>query len=102
MNTRKRDYLSFYFLLGYSIRIKLRVVPHFSSGIVEQAKRERACRVFSREVIFTRARVSLALLSLRKNGGLLVVYIRIPKMTLFWFQSNSIIMEQVPVSNIIM
>ena len=25
-------------------------------------------------VIFTRARVSLALLSLRKNGGLLVVY----------------------------
>ena len=29
---------------------------------------------FSRGVIFTRARVSLALLSLRKNGGLLVVY----------------------------
>ena len=28
----------------------------------------------SRGVIFTRARVSLALLSLRKNGGLLVVY----------------------------
>ena len=27
-------------------------------------------------VIFTRARVSLALLSLRKNGGLLVVYLR--------------------------
>ena len=37
---------------------RLRVVPHF----------------FSRGVIFTRARVSLALLSLRKNGGLLVVY----------------------------
>ena len=34
-----------------------------------------ACRLFSRGVIFTRARVSLALLSLRKNGGLLVVYI---------------------------
>ena len=33
-----------------------------------------ACRLFSRGVIFTRARVSLALLSLRKNGGLLVVY----------------------------
>ena len=33
-----------------------------------------ACRLFSREVIFTRARVSLALLSLRKNEGLLVVY----------------------------
>ena len=44
-----------------------RVVPHFSSGIVERAKR-------SRGVIFTRARVSLALLSLRKNEGLLVVY----------------------------
>ena len=32
-----------------------------------------ACRLFSRGVIFTRARVLLALLSLRKNGGLLVV-----------------------------
>ena len=32
-----------------------------------------ACRLFSRGVIFTRARVSLALLSLRQNGGLLVV-----------------------------
>ena len=32
-----------------------------------------ACRFFSRGVIFTRVRVSLALLSLRKNGGLLVV-----------------------------
>ena len=30
--------------------------------------------IFSREVIFTRARVSLAVLSLRKSGGLLVVY----------------------------
>ena len=36
--------------------IRLRVVPHFSSGIVEAA-----CRLFSRGVIFTRARVSLAL-----------------------------------------
>ena len=33
-----------------------------------------ACRLFSRGMIFTHARVSLALLSLRKNGGLLVVY----------------------------
>ena len=33
-----------------------------------------ACRLISREVIFTRARVPLALLSLRKNGELLVVY----------------------------
>ena len=35
----------------------------------------RTCRLFSRGVIFTRPRVSLALLSLRKNGGLLVVYV---------------------------
>ena len=55
--------------------VRLRVVPHFSSGIVERAKRERAwkCRLFSRGVIFTRARVALVLLSLRKNGGLLAV-----------------------------
>ena len=74
---------------------RLPVVPHFSSGIVERAKRKRvkitprekrrhaagreknACRLFSRGVIFTRARVSLALLSLRKNArknGGLVVY----------------------------
>ena len=32
------------------------------------------CRLFSRGAIFTHARVSLALLSLRTNGGLLVVY----------------------------
>ena len=31
--------------------------------------------IFSRGVIFTLARVSLALLSLRKNRGLLVVYV---------------------------
>ena len=36
-----------------------------------------ACHLFSRGMIFTRARVSLALLSLRKNGGLLVVYARL-------------------------
>ena len=39
---------------------RLWVVPHFSSGTVG--------------VIFTRACNSLALLSLRKNGGLLIVY----------------------------
>ena len=33
-----------------------------------------ACRLFSRGVVFTRPCVSLALLSLRKNGGLLIVY----------------------------
>ena len=43
------------------------------------AEREKnapaACRLFSRGVIFTRAHVSLALLSLRKNGGLLVAWL---------------------------
>ena len=78
---------------------RLRVVPHFSSEILEGAKCEcawkspharkgkreffsffsffslpAACHLFSRRVIFPRAHVSLALLSLRKNGGLLVVY----------------------------
>ena len=32
-----------------------------------------ACRIFSHGVIFTSTRVSFALLSLRTNGGLLVV-----------------------------
>ena len=71
-------------LKGYTTR--LRVVPHFSSGIVERVKRSArenhptrekrlaVCHLFSRGVIFTPAHVSLALLSLRKNGGLLVVY----------------------------
>ena len=36
-----------------------------------------ACRLFSRGVIFTCACVSLALLSLRTNGGLLVVYLKL-------------------------
>ena len=38
-----------------------------------EKRRHAAGRFFSPGVIFTRARVSLALLSLRKNGGLLVV-----------------------------
>ena len=60
---------------------RLQVVHHFSSGIGERAKRERAWKSpHARKgeqspclawVIYTRARVSLALLSLRKNGGLL-------------------------------
>ena len=84
---------NFMFYGGREHKTRLRVVPHFSSGIVERANREHtwrsphararkgsffslpaACRLFSRGVIFTRARVSQALLSLRKNGGLLVVY----------------------------
>ena len=38
-----------------------------------EKRRHAACHLFSRGVIFTRARVSLTLLSLRKNGGLVVV-----------------------------
>ena len=59
---------------------RLRAVHHFSSRIVERVKRERAWKSpharkgDTRGVIFTRARVSRALLSLRKNEGLLVVY----------------------------
>ena len=43
-----------------------------------------ACRLFSRRVIFTRAYVSLALLSLRENGGLPVVYVQVQR---FQFKS---------------
>ena len=50
------------------------VVSHFSLSPLCAA-------FFSHEVIFTRARVSLALLSLRKNGGLLIVYLL---MTCLW------------------
>ena len=38
---------------------------------------------------FTRARVSLALLSLRKNGGLLVVYFACEKITIALVQYNN-------------
>ena len=54
---------------------RLRVVSHFSSGIGRASKMRgrvkitpRNTRLFSHGVIFTRASVSLALLSLRKNG----------------------------------
>ena len=47
--------------------------------------RPRRVSPFSRVLIFTRARVSLALLSLRKNEGLLVVY-KISKTTTLSFQ----------------
>ena len=74
----------------YTNMPRLRVVPHFSPGIVERAKHERvwkspharkvtrggervSCHLFWCGMIFTRTRVSLTLLSLRKNGELLVV-----------------------------
>ena len=43
--------------------------------------------LFSCGVIFTRARVSLTLLSLRKNGGLLEVYVLacVPTLVIFVF-----------------
>ena len=71
---------------NWLVNTRLRVVPHFSSGVVERAKRERAWKspdarqsppriAFPRVGWFSRARVSFALLSLRKNEGLLVVYV---------------------------
>ena len=43
-----------------------------------------ACLLFLRAMIFTRARVSFALLSLSKNGGLLVVYVLGPNLCLLF------------------
>ena len=68
---------------------RLQVVPHFSSGIVERAKRERAwkspharkgdTRRGERKIFLSSRRVS------RKNGGLLVVYVLGPNLCLlFW------------------
>ena len=57
-----------FYALG-SVAGRLRVVPHLSSHGAP------AGRLFSRGVIFMRARVSLALLSLGKNGGLIVFYV---------------------------
>ena len=74
------DHVHFHITMNFG-QDRLRVVPHFSSGIVERAKREsgenhptRESRFFSLGVILTCACISLALLSLRTNGGLLVVY----------------------------
>ena len=58
----------------FSPLLRLRVFPHFSSLFSLPA----ACRLFSHGLIFTRAHVLLALLSLRKNGRLLVVYPLLP------------------------
>ena len=77
----KREYLSSKVALAL---FSLVFAPSRSLDKVdlERASATRACvKITPREkrrhaarVIFTRARVSLALLSLRKNGGLLVVY----------------------------
>ena len=62
------------------LKIRLRVVPHFSSGIVERVKRERTWKS-----PHARKGDTQALLSLRKNGGLLVVYLKISP----WWRSLS-------------
>ena len=58
----------------FSPLLRLRLFPHFPSFFSLPA----ACRLFSRGLIFTCAHVLLALLSLRKNGRLLVVYPLLP------------------------
>ena len=55
-----------------SLRVTPREKRRHTAG--REEKCPAASRLFSRGVIFTRARISLALLFLRKNGGLLVVY----------------------------
>ena len=50
-----------------------RYVLHLKQETAKSTRMHSWCRLFSRGAIFTRVRVSLALLSLRKNGGLLVV-----------------------------
>ena len=59
---------------------RLRVVPHFFLRDSRASEMRARVKITPRRVSpflawgdFTRARVSLALLSLRKNGGLLVV-----------------------------
>ena len=62
--------------------LRVRDTAYCFSAVIVSGRRDlpseagtlAACRLFSHGVIFTRARVSLALLSMRKNGGLLVVY----------------------------
>ena len=66
---------------GVVLSVDYEYSPSFPrAGILERAKHERAWKSpharkgDTQGVIFTPARVSLALLSLRENGGLLVVY----------------------------
>ena len=52
-----------------TLYLRLRVVPHFSSGIVERAKREGAC--FARSTVPEK--------TWGTQGGLLVVYFILPQ-----------------------
>ena len=51
-------------------RVRVKIIPR-------EKRQHTACRLFSRAVIFTRARLSLALLSLRKNGDLYFYFVPI-------------------------
>ena len=48
-----------------------------SVKITPREKRRHAAGLFSRGVIFTRARVSLAVLSLRKNGDYSLIHLQV-------------------------
>ena len=56
---------------GSETRARVKITPREKG----ETRWGAACRLFSRGVIFTRARVSLPLLSVRTNGGLPVVYL---------------------------
>ena len=62
---------------SHETRARVKITPRekrrYAAGREKIFSLPAACRLFSRGVIFTRARVSLSRLSLRKNGGLLVV-----------------------------
>ena len=54
----------------------MKITPHEKRRHAARREKNAACRLFSRRVSFTSAHASLALLSLRKNGGLFVVYLK--------------------------
>ena len=76
--------LSLYFNISVSGNLLLRTPFSRLEGVPS-----RELPLYSRGVIFTRARVSLALLSLRKNGGLHVVYFACEKITTAMVQYNN-------------
>ena len=87
------------------VKITPREKRRHAAGREKNVSLPAACRLFTRGVIFTRARVSLALLSLRKNGGLLVVYsstetwkIFTNKLCQFFFAKADILSEKNPYS----
>ena len=70
----------------------VRAMHKFKSlGFVSFFSLPAECRLFSRGVIFMRARVSLALLTLKKNGGLLVVYVKCQPSITFLYVPRALI-----------